>query len=50
MLSPDSDLTNFDIKLADNSIKKQKMITIKNVTSVGSLCDLIIVSIKKQPN
>lgn len=47
MLSPDSDLTNFDIKLADNSIKKTKMITIKNVTSVGSLCDLIIVSNKK---
>lgn len=46
-IDPSIDVSGFDLKLADNTIKKTKMITVKNVTSVGSLCDIIVFSNKK---
>ena len=40
------DLSNFDIKLGEKSIKKTKLEYVKNISSVGSLCDLVVYSNK----
>lgn len=46
-IDKDVDLTDFDIQLAKKSLKKTKMEYIKDVSSVGSLCDLVVYSNKK---